>query len=451
MKRFFETIKNIWNIEELRKRILVTLSLILVYRIGAFVVLPGVIPSKLELSSDTPGDLVGLINMFTGGAFKMASVFALGIMPYITASIVIQVLGFAVPYFQRLQSKEGESGRKKITQITRLLTVLITLVQGTAYLGMIWSKGAVDPNVSSAIFWVSNTIILMTGTVFAMWLGERITERGVGNGVSLLILIGIIVTLPQSFISEIESKMGSNGGLISFVLEMVFLFLIVLVTVMITQAIRRIPIQFAKRMVGRSAGSVPVAGARDFIPVKLNASGVMPIIFAQALMFLPSMLGRQIGGESSGFARSMSDFTSLPYNIVFFVLIVLFTYIYTALIVDPKQYSEYLKQQNAFIPGVKPGSATAEFIDTITSRITLPGAIALGIIAILPAFASIFGISPGFAHFFGGTSLLILVGVALDTLQQIESYLLMSKYDGLIKSGKLQGRGSGMQGIGASM
>ena len=228
MKRFFETIKNIWNIEELRKRILVTLSLILVYRIGAFVVLPGVIPSKLELSSDTPGDLVGLINMFTGGAFKMASVFALGIMPYITASIVIQVLGFAVPYFQRLQSKEGESGRKKITQITRLLTVLITLVQGTAYLGMIWSKGAVDPNVSSAIFWVSNTIILMTGTVFAMWLGERITERGVGNGVSLLILIGIIVTLPQSFISEIESKMGSNGGLISFVLEMVFLFLIVL-------------------------------------------------------------------------------------------------------------------------------------------------------------------------------------------------------------------------------
>ncbi len=451
MKRFFETIKNIWNIEELRKRILVTLGLILVYRIGAFVVLPGVVPSKLEMGSDNPGDLVGLINMFTGGAFKMASVFALGIMPYITASIVIQVLGFAVPYFQRLQSKEGESGRKKITQITRLLTVLITLVQGTAYLGMIWSKGAVDPNVTSAVFWVSNTIILMTGTIFAMWLGERITERGVGNGVSLLILIGIIVSLPQAFISEIESKIGSNGGLISFVLEMVFLFLVVMVTVMITQAIRKIPIQFAKRMVGRSAGSVPVAGARDFIPVKLNASGVMPIIFAQALMCLPSMLGRQVGGESSAFARSMSDFTSLPYNIVFFILIVLFTYIYTALIVDPKQYSEYLKQQNAFIPGVKPGNATAEFIDTITSRITLPGAIALGIIAIMPAFASIFGVHQGFAYFFGGTSLLILVGVALDTLQQIESYLLMSKYDGLIKSGKLQGRGSGMQGIGASM
>lgn len=455
MKRFIDTLKNIWKIEELRKRILVTLGLILVYRIGAFIVLPGVVASKISAGNpDNPGDIVQILNMFTGGAFKAASIFALGIMPYITASIVIQVLGFAVPYFQRLQSKEGESGRKKITQITRILTVFITLVQGSAYLTMIKSQGAIDPNVGVTIFWFSNIIILMTGTIFAMWLGERITERGVGNGVSILILIGIISRLPQSFIAEFTSKIGKNGGMVAFVLEMVFLFLVVMATVMITQAVRRIPIQFAKRMVGRGTTNMPVAGARDFIPVKLNASGVMPIIFAQALMLLPSMVGNLFtkeGSAPSSFVMSLSDFTSVPYNSIYFVLIVLFTYIYTALIVDPKQYSEYLKHQNAFIPGVKPGSSTAEFIDTITSRITLPGAIFLGFIAIMPAFANIFGVNRAFAYFFGGTSLLILVGVALDTLQQIESYLLMEKYDGLIKSGKLQGRGSGLQGIGASM
>ena len=453
MKRLIDTLKNIWKIEELRKRILVTLGLILVYRIGAFVVLPGVVASKITAGNpDNPGDLLQILNMFTGGAFKAASIFALGIMPYITASIVIQVLGFAVPYFQRLQQKEGESGRKKITQITRILTVFITLVQGSAYLTMIQSQGAIDPNISTTVFWFSNIIILMTGTIFAMWLGERITERGVGNGVSILILIGIIARLPQSFIAEFQSKIGANGGLVAFVLEMVFLFLVVLATVMITQAIRRIPIQFAKRMVGRGTSNMPVAGARDFIPIKLNASGVMPIIFAQALMMLPAMLGRAMSkGTPSSFVMALNDFTSVPYNAIYFVLIVLFTYIYTALIVDPKQYSEYLKHQNAFIPGVKPGRSTSEFIDTITSRITLPGAIFLGIIAIMPAFANIFGVNRSFAYFFGGTSLLILVGVALDTLQQIESYLLMRKYDGLIKSGKLQGRGSGLQGIGASM
>ncbi len=453
MKRLIDTLKNIWKIEELRKRILLTIGLILVYRIGAFIVLPGVDASKISAGNpNNPGDIVQIINMFTGGAFKAASIFALGIMPYITASIVIQVLGFAVPYFQRLQTKEGESGRKKITQITRILTVFITLVQGSAYLTMIKSQGAIAQNVSEPIFWFSNIIILMTGTVFAMWLGERITERGVGNGVSILILIGIISRLPQAFITEFTSKIGSNGGPIAFILEMVFLFLVVLATVMITQAIRRIPIQFAKRMVGRSVGHTPVAGARDFIPIKLNASGVMPIIFAQALMMLPSMVGNFFTkGTPSNFVMSLSDFTSVPYNVIYFILIVLFTYVYTALIVDPKQYSEYLKHQNAFIPGVKPGSATAEFIDTITSRITLPGAIFLGFIAIMPAFASVFGVHRAFAYFFGGTSLLILVGVALDTLQQIESYLLMRKYDGLIKSGKLQGRGSGLQGIGASM
>jgi len=453
MKRFIDTLKNIWKIEELRKRLLLTLGLILVYRIGAFVVLPGVDASKISAGNpNNPGDIVGLINMFTGGAFKAASVFALGIMPYITASIVIQVLGFAVPYFQKLQTKEGESGRKKITQITRLLTVFITLVQGSAYLTMIKSQGAIAGNVSEPIFWFSNIIILMTGTIFAMWLGEQITERGIGNGVSILILVGILVRLPSAFITEFTSKIGSGGGPIAFILEMVFLFLVVLATVMITQAIRRIPIQFAKRMVGRSVGHTPVAGARDFIPIKLNASGVMPIIFAQALMMLPAMLGKFFSkGTPSNFVMALSDFTSVPYNIIYFFLIVVFTYVYTALIVDPKQYAEYLKHQNAFIPGVKPGRSTAEFIDMITSRITLPGSIFLGIIAIMPAFASIFGVHRAFAYFFGGTSLLILVGVALDTLQQIESYLLMRKYDGLIKSGKLQGRSSGLQGIGAGM
>lgn len=455
MKRFIDTLKNIWNIEELRKRILVTLGLMFVYRVGTFIVLPGVVASKLSVGSGNVGDLTSIINMFTGGAFKKASIFALGIMPYITASIVIQVLGFAVPYFQRLQTKEGESGRKKITQITRILTVLITLVQGSAYLAMITNQeGAVDPSIPTGLFWLSSTIILMTGTVFAMWLGERITERGVGNGISLLILIGIISRLPQSFAMEFQQKLQAGGGLIMFVVEMVLLFLVVMAAVMITQAIRRIPIQFAKRMVGRSSSNMPVAGARDFIPVKLNASGVMPIIFAQALMLLPSMLGRAMAEEGqapSTFVQAMNDFTSVQYNMIYFILIVVFTYVYTALIVDPNSYAEYLKRQNAFIPGIKPGSNTAEYIDTITSRITLPGAMFLGLIAIMPAFANLFGINRGFAYFFGGTSLLILVGVALDTLQQIESYLLMKKYDGLIKSGKLQGRGTGMQGIGASM
>jgi len=451
MKRFITTIQNIWKIEELRDRILFTLFILMVYRFGCFVVLPGVNPEVLAAAtSSNTGDLFGLINAFTGGAFNNAAVFALGIMPYITASIIIQLAGFAVPYFQRLQQREGESGRKKITQITRLLTVAITLVQGGGYLTWVKSQGAVDPGISDTIFWISNVIVLSTGTILAMWLGEKITDKGIGNGISLLIMIGIIATLPGALVFEISKNFG-----LLIIVELAALFMVVLATVMIVQAVRRIPIQFAKRMVGRGASAMPVAGNRDYIPIKVNASGVMPIIFAQALMFLPASVAQFAAGEGSALTTSswfmaLNDFTSPLYNVIYFVLVVVFTYIYTALLVNPQQYSEYLKRQNAFIPGIKPGAQTAEFIDSVTTRITLPGSIFLGLIAILPAFAAALGINISFAMFFGGTSLLILVAVVLDTLQQIESYLLMRKYDGLVKSGRLKARG-GIQGIGASM
>lgn len=457
MKRFIDTLKNIWKIKELRNRILFTLGMLLVFRFGSFVVLPGVDPIALQsaiANNDNPNDLLGLINVFTGGAFNNASIMALGIMPYITASIIIQLLGFAVPYFQRLQQKEGESGRKKINQITRLLTVAITLVQGGGYLSYVKGLGAVDPSVPGGIFWISNIIILSTGTVFAMWLGERITDRGIGNGVSLLITVGIIASLPAALVFELTSRLASGGALV-FVLEMAILYAIIMATVLIVTGVRRIPIQFAKRMVGRGNAQMPAAGARDYIPLKVNAAGVMPIIFAQALMFIPGVIA-QFGADpatagSSGLLRSLNDFTSPLYNIIYFFIVVVFTYVYTALMVNPQQYAEYLKRQNAFIPGIKPGKATADFIDAITTRITLPGSIFLGIIAILPAFAGGFGVNIAFAAFFGGTSLLILVGVVLDTLQQIESHLLMRRYDGLVKSGRLQGRQSRMQGIGANM
>jgi len=455
MKKFITTLKNIWKITELRQRILFTMGMLAVYRFGSFVTLPGVIPEVLErqTADSSPSDLLGLINVFTGGAFNQAAVFALGIMPYITASIIIQLLGFAVPYFQRLQQREGESGRKKLNQITRLLTVAITLVQGGGYLTYIKSLGAVDTSIPAAIFWFSNIIILATGTVFAMWLGERITDRGIGNGVSLLITVGIIATLPVAFVAEVQSQAQQN--LILFVLEMAALYFVVAATVMIVMGVRRIPIQFAKRMVGRGDSSMPVSGVRDYIPIKVNASGVMPIIFAQALMFLPATVIQALAGPASDLSsntilRTMSDPFSTGYNVVYFVMVVLFTYVYTALVVNPKQYAEYLKRQNAFIPGIKPGSPTADFIDAVTTRITLPGSIFLGFIAILPAIIAGFGVSQPFAMFFGGTSLLILVAVVLDTMQQIESYLLMRRYDGLVKSGKVKGR-SGVQGIGASM
>ncbi len=457
MKKFISTIQNIWKIKELRNRILFTMAMIAIFRFGSFVVLPGVDPSKLATDPNQGAtDLLGLINMFAGGAFNRAAIFALGIMPYITASIIIQLLGFAVPYFQRLQQKEGESGRKKITQITRMLTLAITLVQGGTYLTYIRSQGAVDPNVPAGVFWIANIIILSTGTIFAMWLGERITDRGIGNGISILIMIGIIATLPGSFVFEFTSQL-SSGGLIIFVLELAALFFVTAATVLVIQGIRRIPLQFAKRMIGRGAANMPVSGARDYIPVKVAAAGVMPIIFAQAIMFLPATVAGFMGGQSgdalaaNNWVRALSDPFAVPYNIIYFILVVAFTFVYTALLVNPQQYSDYLKRQNAFIPGVKPGKPTADFIDSVTTRVTLPGSLFLGLIAVLPAIVYLlFNVNQGFALFFGGTSLLILVGVVLDTLQQIESHLLMRKYDGLVKSGKLKGRSS-MQTIGSDL
>jgi len=458
MKNFITTLQHIWKIKELRNRILFTLLMIAVYRLGSRIVLPGVVPSVLANFNNNrnSNDLLGLINVFTGGAFNNAAIFALGIMPYITASIVIQLLGFAVPYFQRLQQKEGESGRKKINQLTRLLTVAITLVQGGAYLTYIKSVGAISPNIPVSIFWFSSIIILSTGTVLAMWLGERITDKGIGNGISMIIMVGIIARFPQALIFEFTSQVN-KGGLLTFVLELAAFFGVTMLCILIVQGVRRIPIQFAKRMVGRGNANIPQSGARDYIPLKVNAAGVMPIIFAQAVLFLPMTVSQYFmksngtAPQTGGLLHALNDPFSLITAVFSFVMVVVFTYIYTALIVNPQQYAEYLKRQNAFIPGIKPGKDTADFIDNITTRVTLPGALFLGLITILPKFAYNAGVNQGFALFFGGTSLLILVGVVLDTLQQVESYLLMRKYDGLVKSGKLKGRSNtGMQ-IGANM
>lgn len=448
--KLLSVIRNIWSIKELRQRILFTLALLLIYRVGTFVVLPGVNPIALDRYSQSrsANDLLGLINVFTGGAFDNAAIFALGVMPYITASIIVQLLGFAVPYFQRLQSKEGESGRKRLNQVTRLLTVAIALVQGGGYLQLIRSiPGAVSPNIPDSLFWFSNIIILTAGTIFCMWLGERITDKGIGNGTSLIIQAGIIARLPQAFIFEFQKLFGDNKLLLFFV-ELALFFVIVLATILVIQGVRRIPIQFAKRMVGRSGSTMPSASARDYIPLKVNSAGVMPIIFAQALMFLPATAIQYFSGnkgQMTGRLHAFNDIYSLGYNVVFFFLVVIFTYVYTALMISPTNYSEYLKRSNAFIPGVKPGEATADYIDNIMTRITLPGAIFLGLIGILPSIAATLGINQQFALFFGGTTLLIMVGVALDTLQVVESYLLTQKYDGLIKSGRIQGRST--QGI----
>jgi preprotein translocase subunit SecY len=442
--KFIATLKNIWSITELRQRILYTLLLLLVYRIGTFVVLPGVVPAALERNSQNRGtnDLLGLINVFTGGAFDNAAIFALGVMPYITASIIVQLLSFAVPYFQRLQSKEGESGRKQLNQITRILTVAITLVQGGGYLTMVRSiPGAVSTSLDPGLFWFANIIILTAGTVFCMWLGERITDKGVGNGTSLIIQAGIIARLPQAFVFEFQKLFGDNKLLIFFV-ELAAFFAITMATILIIQGVRKIPLQYAKKMVGRTGAGLPSAGAREYLPLKVNSAGVMPIIFAQAIMFLPATAMQYFSGNNGGF---LNDIYSFGYNALFFVLIVVFTYVYTALMINPTMYAEFLKRSNAFVPGVKPGEATAEYIDTIMTRITLPGAIFLGLIGILPSIAASLGVNQQFALFFGGTTLLIMVGVALDTLQVIESYLLQQKYDGLIKSGRIQGRST--QGI----
>ena len=452
MKKFLETLKNIFTIKELRERILYTLLLLMIFRFGSFVVLPGVVPSLLSDGGGSAG-LVGLINSFTGGAFSKGAVFALGVMPYISASIIVQLLGFAIPYFQKLQSKEGESGRKKINQITRLLTIAITIVQSIGYLTYIQTQGAIAPSVPMSVFWVSNVIILAAGTFFAMWMGERITDKGIGNGISLLIMVGIIASLPQSLIAEFDFRFNAgNGGILAFILELAIFFGIILLSVLLILAVRKIPVNFAKRMVGRSTATTKANTVRDFIPVKVIAAGVMPIIFAQAIMFLPAALGGWVGGENpSPFLQSLADITSVSYNVIFFLLVVVFTYVYTALIVNPQQYAEYLKRNNAFIPSVKPGKETEDYIDSVVTRITLPGAIFLGLISILPAFAMAATVNSGFALFFGGTSLLILVGVVIDTLQQVETYLIQKKYDGLMKSGKIGGKKSGLATVGAGM
>jgi preprotein translocase subunit SecY len=447
MKRFIQTIRNIYKIEELRKRIIFTLGILVIYRIGSYVVLPGVDPSMLhDLQKQSSDGLLGLLNMFSGGAFSNASIFALGIMPYISASIVVQLLGMAIPYFQKLQ-KEGESGRKKINQITRYLTVLITGLQAPAYIGNLISKMPSQgvypfmPDTSPALFfWVSSIVILVSGTMFVMWLGERITDKGIGNGISLIIMIGIIARLPSALFGEFASRMEEQGGgLVIFVIELLILVLVVLLCILLVQGTRKIPVQYAKRIVGNKQ----YGGVRQYIPLKVNAAGVMPIIFAQAIMFIPiTIAGFSDSKAMSSFANAFADFNGFWYNFTFAVLIILFTYFYTAITINPNQMAEDMKKNGGFIPGVKPGKKTSEFIDNVMSRITLPGSIFLALVAIMPAFVRLVGVSSQFAQFFGGTSLLIMVGVVLDTLQQIESHLLMRHYDGLTKSGRIKGRSS---------
>lgn len=444
-KKLRENIRNIFKIEELRKRITYTILIILIYRFGSYVVLPGIDPNQLaELQNQSSSGLLGLLNMFSGGAFANASVFALGIMPYITASIIVQLLGMAIPYFQRLQ-KEGESGRRKINQITRYLTVIIVGVQAPGYIANLRAQlpsEAIYPFVAGGsptlFFWISSVIILIAGTLFVMWLGERITDKGLGNGISLIIMIGIIARLPFALFAEVASRFSQgHGGPIFFLIEIVVLVLVIIMTIMLVQGTRKIPVQYAKRVVGNKQ----YGGVRQYIPLKVNAAGVMPIIFAQAIMFVPITIAGFTQSESmSGFMAAFTNMNGFWYNFVFFILIIVFTYFYTAVTINPAQMAEDIKKNGGFIPGVKPGKKTQEFFDEIISRITLPGSLFLGIVAIMPAIVSILGVNQQFSQFYGGTSLLILVGVVLDTLQQIESHLLMRHYDGLTKAGRIKGR-----------
>ena len=443
MNKLIQTIKNIFKIEELRKRILYTLGLLFVYRLGSFIVLPGVDAAALadaeKFRTMTSEGLMGLLNMFSGGAFGNASIFALGVMPYISASIVIQLLGIFVPYFRKLQM-EGESGRRKMNQYTRFLTIAMVLIQGFAYMKALPTQ--VGPEVfiynqlGMSAFWFNliSVALLLGGTMFVMWLGERITDRGIGNGISLIIMIGIIARLPMALIGEINFKFAAGaGGPLALIVELVALFFVFVAAIAIVQAVRKVPVQYAKRVIGNKQ----YGGVRQYIPMKINAAGVMPIIFAQALMMIPMLF------PGTGFAAVMGNYTGVWYNITFALLVIAFIYFYTAVTINPTMMAEDMRKNNGFIPGVKPGKKTAEYLDNIMSRVTLPGSIFLALIAILPAFAMMLGVNNQFASFYGGTSLLILVGVVLDTLQQIESHLLMRHYDGLMKTGRLKGR-SGM-------
>ena len=439
MKKFIETLKNCWRIEDLRKRLLITLLFTAIYRFGSFVVLPGINSAQLQnLQSQTSGGLMSLLDMFSGGAFSNASIFALGIMPYISASIVMQLLAVAVPYFQKMQ-REGESGRKKISWYTRVLTVFILFLQGPSYLINLKMQAgqALSSGISWTVFMFPAAVILAAGSMFILWLGERITDKGVGNGVSLIIAIGIIARLPQAFIQEVTSRFTaiSGGGLVMFIAEILILFAVVCAALMLVQAVRKVPVQYAKRVVGNKQ----YGGARQYIPLKLFAANVMPIIFAQALMFIPLAFVSYGTSNGSWLVQNLMDNRSLLYNALYVALVIAFTYFYTAITLNSNQMAEDMKRNNGFIPGVKPGKDTAEYIDTVMSRITLPGSLAIAFIAIMPALASLLDVQQAFSQFFGGTSLLILVGVVIDSLQQIESHMLMRHYDGLLNSGRTRG------------
>lgn len=444
MKKFIETLKNCWKIEDLRQRILITIAFVAIYRFGSFVVLPGIDPSMLQkLQSQTSGGLMSLLDMFSGGAFSNASIFALGIMPYISASIVMQLLAVVVPYFQKMQ-REGESGRKKINWYTRVLTVAILLFQAPSYLMnlKIQAYGALSSGIDWSVFMIPATIILAAGSMFVLWLGERITDKGIGNGISLIIMIGIIARLPQAFIQEVSSRFTAitGGGLVMFIVEILILYAVVCASLLLVQGTRKIPVQYARRIVGNKQ----YGGARQYVPLKLFAANVMPIIFAQALMFIPLAIVQYSTDQSGYIIRSLMDHRSLLYNIVFAALIIAFTYFYTALTLNATQMAEDMKRNNGFIPGIKPGKDTADYIDTVMSRITFPGSLFIAFIAVMPALAGLLNVQDAFSQFFGGTSLLILVGVVIDTLQQIESHLMMRHYDGLLNSGRIRGRNGGV-------
>ena len=435
MKKFIEALKNCWKVEDLRQRLLITILFVAIYRFGSFVVLPGINPSQLDtLQKQTSGGLMSLLDMFSGGAFSNASIFALGIMPYISASIVMQILAVAVPYFQKMQ-REGESGRKKINWYTRALTVVILLFQAPSYLINLkmQAEDALASGISWSVFMIPATIILAAGSMFVLWLGERITDKGVGNGISLIIMVGIIARLPQAFIQEAGSRLEAiaGGGLVMFIVEILVLYAIVCAAILLVQGTRKVPVQYAKRVVGNKQ----YGGARQYVPLKLFAANVMPIIFAQALMFIPLALVKYQSENASYVVQSLMDNRSLLYNIIYVTLIIAFTYFYTAITLNPTQMAEDMKRNNGFIPGIKPGKDTADYIDTVMSRLTLPGSLFIAFIAVMPALAGLLNVQQGFSQFFGGTSLLILVGVVIDTLQQIESYLMMRHYDGLLNSG----------------
>ena len=434
MKKLIQTFQNIFKIEELKKRILYTLGLLLIYRFGSLVVIPGINPNALSSLADQVSGtgLLGLLDIFSGGAFANASIFALGVMPYISASIIMQLVGMVIPYFQRMQ-REGESGRRKMNQWTRYLTIIVLLLQGSAYIANLYHKLPSEAFVlgpDNFLFKVSTIVVLTAGTMFVMWLGEKITDKGLGNGISLIIMVGIIARLPQALLVEFNMRWAEAvGGMVMLVVEIVILYLVFMATISVLQAVRKVPVQYAKRIVGNKQ----YGGVRQYIPLKLNAANVMPIIFAQAIMFIPMLFGGKVGA-------AMANYTGFWYNFVFAILVILFTYFYTAIIVNPNMMADELKRNGGFIPGVKPGKETSRYLDTIMTRITLPGSIFLAIVAILPAFASKLGISQQFSLFFGGTSLLILIGVILDTLKQVESYLLLRHYDGLMKTGRVKGR-----------